>query len=76
MTRRNHETKEWDQANERPDPDIFRTEILPGLKDTPIRELMNATGLSNPYCAMIRRGAYTPHPRHWDALRDLTRDNT
>jgi len=59
----------------RPDPDIFRTEILPSLKDIPIRELMNTTGLSNPYCAMIRRGAFTPHTRHWNPLRGLTSDN-
>jgi hypothetical protein len=29
------------------------------------------TGLSRTYCGMIRRGVRVPHPRHWEALRDL-----
>jgi len=33
------------------------------------QRLMGATGLSGPYCAVIRRGARVPHPRHWEALR-------
>jgi CRISPR-associated endonuclease Cas1 len=72
ITRRNQETMHWNQEHAAPDPDLFRREILPRLRDQPIRELMAATGLSHPYCAMIRRGAYVPHPRHWDPLRSFS----
>jgi hypothetical protein len=71
ITERNREVKEWDEAHERPDPEVFRREILPDLQGIPLKRLAEATGLSNPYCSMIRRGAYTPHPRHWGALRSL-----
>jgi hypothetical protein len=30
--------------------------------------LMDATGLSQRYCWLIRRGERVPHPRHWEAL--------
>ncbi|HSQ37634.1 MAG TPA: hypothetical protein VLS92_07065 [Acidimicrobiia bacterium] len=33
---------------------------------------MEVTGLSHPYCAMIRRGAYISHLRHWQALLLMT----
>ncbi len=29
--------------------------------------------LSRTYCGMIRRGVRVPHPRHWEALRELVR---
>jgi CRISPR-associated endonuclease Cas1 len=57
---------------ERPDPEVFRSEILPGLRHVPIAELVTATGLSEHYCSLIRLGKKVPHPRHWPALRGPT----
>lgn len=73
ITKRNAQNSEWEKSNDRPDPSVFTTEILPHLVGASIRELVEATGLSRPYCSMIRRGAYTPHPRHWPSLRSLIR---
>jgi len=56
-------------TGERPDPEIFRSEILPGLRREPVSELVTATGLSEHYCSLIRLGKNVPHPRHWDTLR-------
>jgi CRISPR-associated endonuclease Cas1 len=61
--------REW--QGERPDPEVFRTEILPGLRHSRIGGLVAATGLSPHYCSLIRLGKKVPHPRHWDALRRL-----
>ena len=71
MTKRNRQNKEWEEQNERPKPEVFQRTILPLIQDVSINELVRATGLSRPYCSMIRRGAYTPHPRHWDALKAI-----
>jgi CRISPR-associated endonuclease Cas1 len=59
--------REW--TGERPDPDLFTTEILPGLRELTIARLAAATGLSGHYCSLIRLGKRVPHPRHWEALR-------
>ena len=53
------------------DPGIFAGEIGPKLRAVSLAAMMRATGLSRPYCAMIRRGARVPHARHWEALRAL-----
>jgi CRISPR-associated endonuclease Cas1 len=53
------------------DPDTFTREIAPKLQAVSLAAMMEATGLSRPYCAMIRRGARVPHARHWEALRGL-----
>jgi hypothetical protein len=55
------------------DPAIFEKEIGPKLKTVSLLETMQATGLSRTYCGMIRRGVRIPHPRHWEALRELVR---
>jgi CRISPR-associated endonuclease Cas1 len=52
-------------------PGTFAREIGPKLAEVSLAAMMRATGLSRPYCAMIRRGARVPHPRHWEALRGL-----
>jgi len=70
-TRRREEAAAWDAEHERPDPEIFRREILPGLADVPLGAMMRATGLSKRYVWLIRQGGYVPHPRHWEALRKL-----
>jgi CRISPR-associated endonuclease Cas1 len=61
------EVRAWN--GERPDPEVFRAEILPGLRRARIADLVEATGLSEHYCSLIRLGKTIPHPRHWDALR-------
>jgi CRISPR-associated endonuclease Cas1 len=55
-------------VGERPDPALFGSEVLPGLKLLPIRIISEATGLSEHYCSLIRLGKRVPHPRHWEAL--------
>jgi hypothetical protein len=64
-----HQAAVRDWQGERPDPDVFRSEILPGLHRKRISDLVAATGLSPHYCSLIRSGKRVPHPRHWDALR-------
>jgi CRISPR-associated protein Cas1 len=53
------------------DPEAFRRDILPLLRDAPTAAIVAATGLSQPYCNMIKRGSYVPHPRHWTALMEV-----
>jgi len=69
-----HQAAVRDWRGERPDPEVFRTQILPGLRRTPIGDLTAATGLSEHYCSLIRLGKKTPYPRHWDALRGVSGD--
>jgi len=72
MIRRNREAREWQEAGgEIQDPEIFRTEILPFLQDLSIMRLSKASGLSRNYCLDVRKGTYVPHPRHWEAFRQL-----
>jgi hypothetical protein len=54
--------REWEGAP--PDPEVFRSEILPELRRKPIGDLVAATGLSEHYCSLIRLGKKVPHPRH------------
>ncbi len=71
---RNHQgaIRAWDEQHVEPiDPDVFRREILPGLAGVSLADMVRATGLSQPYCAMIRRGERVPHARHWGVLRGL-----
>lgn len=56
------------------DPEVFRREILPHLQDMSLGMLAKATGLSEQYCSLIRRGLYVPHPRHWETFRNLGAD--
>jgi CRISPR-associated endonuclease Cas1 len=64
-----HQAAVRDWKGERPDPEVFRSEILPGLRDTPIVAIVSATGLSAHYSSLIRLGKRVPHVRHWNALR-------
>lgn len=38
------------------------------LQDVSLGMMAKATGLSEQYCSLIRRGEYVPHPRHWASL--------
>ena len=63
---------DWERSQtEEMNPAIFEREIRPKLGNFSLLETMQATGLSRTYCGMIRRGVRIPHPRHWEALRDL-----
>lgn len=64
----------WEEKHERPEPAVFRTEILPAIQAIPTSQLERATGLSRRYIAMVRRGEQTPHPRHWQAFGDVAGD--
>ncbi len=71
----NRKSAEWNRRSEvRPEPDVFRREILPFLRSVELKEMASATGLSIDYCSKIRRGFKVPHPRHWAALRGLDAD--
>jgi hypothetical protein len=67
-----HQRAVRDWAGERPDPAIFTSEILPGLRQRSVPDLMAATGLSQYYCSLTRLGKKVPHPRHWDVLRNAS----
>jgi len=54
------------------DPEVFLREIQPKLQGVRLRELVEATGLSLPYCSLIRQGKRVPHARHWERLRGCT----
>lgn len=52
------------------DPDEFRREILSLLQGLSLGAMAKATGLSEQYCSLIRRGLYVPHQRHWQVLKN------
>lgn len=56
-------------VGERPDPTVFASEILPGIRNRPVPELVRATGISQHYWSLIRLRTAVPHPRPWEALR-------
>jgi CRISPR-associated endonuclease Cas1 len=45
--------------------------IREALEGVPVVAMAAATELSEIYCQAIRAGRATPHPRHWEALREL-----
>lgn len=70
--RRKREAAVWDRTHpNRPGPEVFRREILPGLQGVPLGRIAEATGFTRMYCSLIRRGLYVPHPKHWQALAGL-----
>jgi hypothetical protein len=36
-----------------------------------MRAMAKATGLSEGYCSLVRRGLKVPHRRHWAVLAEL-----
>ncbi len=64
MSRQRQENLRWEETHTRPDPGIFNSTILPGLREVSLGAMTKATGLSKPYCSKIRRGDFVPHPRH------------
>lgn len=73
MTQRRREEAEWNAAHvdRIADESIFRTEILPTLQGLSLSTIVAATGLSQQYCSLIRRGLKVPHTRHWPSLSAL-----
>jgi len=72
VSEENRKSAQWGRDNpNRPDPEVFVNEILPGLQRVSLKEMKAATGLSLDYCSKIKRGLKTPHPRHWALLADL-----
>jgi hypothetical protein len=73
--RRAREREEWIRLNSNVDVEAekqrFDSEILPRLKNVPVRKIVKTTGLSIRYASMIRRGLYTPHPMHYQKLEEL-----
>jgi len=73
--RRAQERREWERMNTDVEVEIekqyFVNDLLPKLRDIPVRRIVNATGLSIRYASMIRRGLYTPHPMHYQKLEEL-----
>jgi hypothetical protein len=49
----------------------FKREIAPKLDGFTLAEIAAATGLSLAACSRIRAGVRVPHPRNWEALREL-----
>lgn len=69
---RKEAARAWEQANPGPhDPELYRSEILPGLAAVTLPQMMRATGLTSGYCWKIRRGDRMPHPMYWERLRAL-----
>jgi hypothetical protein len=71
MRQRMSEVRAWEGQHLRPDPEVFRREILPLLRTIPIRRIAREVGISLRYASLIRRGEYVPHPRWWEKLRVL-----
>jgi hypothetical protein len=64
---------EWDAAHgdEPYDPDLFRRDILPGLTDVKLTDIMAVTGWSKSFASRVRAGRSVPHVSTWTALAEL-----
>jgi len=52
--------------------EAYRTQVLLRLAKISVPAIAAAIGVSEPYAADIRRGRRLPHPRHWQALAELS----
>jgi hypothetical protein len=69
-----HANATWARAHpDWRDTETFTRDILPRLRSVPVMAMMRATGLSRPYCTLVRRGLRVPHARHWGELAACTR---
>jgi CRISPR-associated endonuclease Cas1 len=77
QAKRARERAEWERTHrkEKPDPAVFRAEILPGLAGIPVARIARETGLSTVQAWYIRRGERIPHPRFWPVLAALASDD-
>jgi CRISPR-associated endonuclease Cas1 len=53
--------------------EAYREKIQPLLAGIPVGVIASALDVSQPYATDLRKGKYTPHPRHWQALAGLCR---
>jgi hypothetical protein len=53
------------------DAEHFRTEILPLIQGLSLREMSDATGVSNTWWSQVKRGLRVPQERHWPVLVGL-----
>jgi CRISPR-associated endonuclease Cas1 len=69
------ELERWrrEHPEPRPDPEVFRRDILPGLANVKLSEIVTACGVARSWASMIRSGRKVPALRHWAALADLAR---
>jgi len=51
------------------DPEVFTRNVLPLLQGVSLGAMAKATGLSQQYCSLVRRGLKVPHSRHWEDFR-------
>ncbi len=64
--------REWQHTHPWPsDLSVFERDLFPKLVDVTARALAEATGLSIGYCRQVKKGAATPHPMWWEAMRTL-----
>jgi len=50
------------------EPADWRQNLAPRIRYLTLAQITTATGLSQTHASRIKRGAQTPHPRHWTAL--------
>lgn len=71
ISKRRKAIAEWEARNPMlPDSSVYVRDVFPRVRTVSVEAIVRATGLSVPYCAMIRRGLRVPHPMHWKALMD------
>ena len=65
--------REWDEANPGVsyDPEHFEREILPGLANVKLSQIVEAAEISKSFASKVRRGEYKPHVSTWAALEQL-----
>jgi CRISPR-associated endonuclease Cas1 len=63
----------WDESSQPAwlTPELFSEKIQPRLSNLTTSVIRSSTGVSRWYASRIRQG-YRPHPRHWQALAELT----
>jgi hypothetical protein len=65
--------RDWQRRHPWPeDMTVFEREIRPRLADVPVRDLVDATGLSEAYCRRVKRGLVVPHPMWWERLATIS----
>ena len=67
--------KKWrgEHPGEKGDPEVYRSEVLPGLAGVPLSRIMEVCGVAKSSASAIRSGKRVPHERHWGALEELSR---
>jgi hypothetical protein len=61
----------WSEAYDAKLRQWFTRSLYPAISNCRPLDIVNATGVSTAYAHMIRKGEYSPHPRHYPALAKL-----